>query len=271
MEKDIKKLQSVILIISKEIKRICDKNNIDYSMIGGTLIGAVRHKGFIPWDDDMDFVMTRDNYEKFLIVCNKELSSDFFILNWKNNKCFGSGFTKVMLRDTLAVETGKENVKYPTNIFVDIFPIDNIPNIRRKQIMQKIITYTCIRMLQQKECKYFLRMKGIKKFIYSIVYFFSIFFSHDFLVKICENEMNKYYCKNTEQVTSIAGFYGYEKEKMSKSLFERYVELTFEDTCFKAFVGYDIYLRAVFGDYMVLPPIEKRRAHGLVNIDFGKY
>ena len=94
MDYDLRKLQSIILYIAKEIKRVCDKNEIDYTMIGGTLIGAVRHNGFIPWDDDMDFVMTRHNYERFLEACRGDLQEQFEVVNWRNNSNYGNGFTK---------------------------------------------------------------------------------------------------------------------------------------------------------------------------------
>ena len=122
MDYDLRKLQNIILYIAKEIKRVCDKNTIDYTIIGGTLIGAVRHKGFIPWDDDMDFVMTRHNYERFLEACEVDLQEQFEVVNWRSNSNYGNGFTKIMLKGTEAIEEGKENVQYPRCIFVDVFP-----------------------------------------------------------------------------------------------------------------------------------------------------
>lgn len=271
MNYNLKKLQHTILYIAKEIKMICDTNNIDYSMIGGTLIGAIRHKGFIPWDDDMDFIMTRVNYEKFLDVCKKDLDDKFEIINWKTCSYFGSGFTKIMLKDTIAVEKDKENVKYPQEIFVDIFPIDSIPDNGKIRAKQKIVTYTCIRMLQQKENPTFKRGNIKKNVVYMLVWLVSCLFTHDFLVEVCDKEMKRYQYADTNCYTSMAGFYGYDKEIVNKALFDQYIELPFEDTSFKAFSGYDFYLRKVFGDYMQLPPVEKRRSHGLILIDCGKY
>ena len=270
-EYDLKKLQNTILIIAKEVKRICDKNQIDYTIFGGTLIGAVRHKGFIPWDDDIDFVMTRNNYEKFLEVCKYDLKSEFQILNWNTNNYYGDGFTKILLKGTKVVEAGKKNVKYLNAIFVDIFPFDNIPDSIWKQKKQKIITYISIRLLQQKDGSKKMYSSRCKKYIYTIVKGLSFLFTHSFLVRICENNMKKYQNSNTKMLTSIAGYYGYEREKVLSDIFDEYIELPFEDTSFKAIKKYDMYLRQVFGDYMQLPPVEKRRSHGLEYVDFGKY
>lgn len=268
---DLKKLQNTLLIIANEIKRICDKNSIEYTMIGGTLIGAIRHKGFIPWDDDMDFVMTRMNYDKFLNCCRKDLDDEFFVLNWSTNSFYGDGFTKIMLKDTVAIEKGKENVKYPTNVFVDIFPFDAIPREKRKQRVQKWITYVCIRLLQQKANKQYVYMKGRKRLIYLYLWITSHAFSRDFLIKVCEWQMKKYNTEKSGLLTSITGFYGYDKEIVDEKIFDEYTELIFENTSFKAISRYDEYLKIVFGDYMQLPPVEKRRSHGLVKLNLGKY
>lgn len=271
MEYDIRKLQEIILIIAKEIKRICDKNNIKYTLIGGTLIGAVRHKGFIPWDDDLDIVMTRENYNKFLQACKTDLGKEFELLNWNNNEYYGDGFTKILLKNTVAIEKGKEHTKFPKGIFVDIFPFDKIPDSKYARKKQKWITYICIRMLQEKDGTYRERNTRIKKIMYSCVNATARIFSHKTLVSCCNRNMVKYENSDTEYCTSIAGYYGYDKEMIKTSLFDEYTELIFENINFMVVKQYDLYLTQVFGDYMKLPPEDQRRSHGLSIVDFGEY
>lgn len=269
---DIKKLHKTILIIASEIDRICKKNDIKYTMGGGTLIGAVRHKGFIPWDDDLDLIMTRDNYEKFIIACKEDLGQEFLLLDWHNNEYYDNGFLKVMLKDTVAIERGKEETKYPKNIFVDIFPFDRIPNSKVLQIKQRCITYILIRLLQRKSGAKIGNLSPCKKFIYFVMKVLSYLFKHDTLVRICEKEMQKYNKQNDTKYGCMAfGFYTYWKVIVDKSVFDRYIELDFEDCKFNAIQDYDLYLRQVYGDYMQLPPVEKRVSHGLVCVDFGSF
>ena len=90
----LRNVQLIQLEIAKEVKRICEQNNISYFMDGGTLLGAVRHKGFIPWDDDLDFGFTRDNYEKFIATAKKNLSSEFFLQTWDSDREYGYAFCK---------------------------------------------------------------------------------------------------------------------------------------------------------------------------------
>ena len=109
MDKYVRKLQLVELEILEEVDRICKKNNIDYFLNGGTLLGAVRHKGFIPWDDDIDVTMTRKNYNKFIEACLKDLNSKYIIDNYKTNKKCCFSFTKIKKKGTLYVESRDYN------------------------------------------------------------------------------------------------------------------------------------------------------------------
>jgi len=125
----LKELQKCELDILKKVVKICNDNNLEYYLMGGTFLGAVRHKGFIPWDDDIDISLRRSDYEKLLVILKKELSVDYFIDYYKYNK------------DSLIVATRIENVRFKIkdhsvnneiirNAWIDIFPLDGMPNNR---------------------------------------------------------------------------------------------------------------------------------------------
>lgn len=122
------RLQGVILIIAREIDRICRDNNIKYFMDGGTQLGAVRHNGFIPWDDDFDIGMRRSEFERFVDVCRISLDSKQFYLETVEDEGYGFSFAKIHLNNTEIVEDFSKNAKAHHGIFVDIFPYDNIPD-----------------------------------------------------------------------------------------------------------------------------------------------
>ena len=119
--------------ILKEVHSICMKNNIKYFLHFGTLIGAVRHNGFIPWDDDIDIGMLRPDYEKFLKIVKNNLSKDYIVQNQKTDKGFAFCFTKIMLQDTVWIEQNsiRTNKKY-NGIYIDVFPFDKVPEKERK-------------------------------------------------------------------------------------------------------------------------------------------
>lgn len=123
----LRKLQLVELEIANEIKRVCVENNIKYFLESGTLLGAVRHGGFIPWDDDMDIGMMRDEYEKFLKIAPEKLSSEFILQTWKNEKDYSLTFAKVRKLDTIFLEYEFKDSSMHNGIWVDIFPYDSVP------------------------------------------------------------------------------------------------------------------------------------------------
>lgn len=123
----LRKLQLVELEIANEIKRVCVENNIKYFLESGTLLGAVRHGGFIPWDDDMDIGMMREEYEKFLKIAPEKLSSEFILQTWKNEKDYSLTFAKVRKSDTIFLEYEFKDSSMHNGIWVDIFPYDSVP------------------------------------------------------------------------------------------------------------------------------------------------
>ena len=122
MEASLKEAQELMTTILKDIDSICRKNNINYWIESGTLLGAVRHKGFIPWDDDIDIGMLREDYNKFLEIANKELKDDVILCNFKNEKNVQYQWSKVKHKYSEIIEDGNTSEK--SGLFVDIFPYD---------------------------------------------------------------------------------------------------------------------------------------------------
>lgn len=127
---ELRKVQLTILSIFREIVRICDENDICYFIIGGTALGTVRHGGFIPWDDDFDIGMTRENYNKFLTIAQKKLPQDLFLQTIETEPESPFYFAKVRKNGTKFVEKYCKNlnIHHGVYVYVDIFPYDNIPN-----------------------------------------------------------------------------------------------------------------------------------------------
>lgn len=272
MDGNLKKLKQCELYIAKEIKRICSENDIHYSMMGGTLIGAIRHKGFIPWDDDIDFAMSREDYDRFILACSTSLSLEFELQNWETDDFFSYSYSKVLLKGTVAVEHGKEMAKCKREIFVDIFPFDRIPDSKIKRYIHSIPCYYYKKLAWLKDNYDELKLfTGIKYIFFFMLYKRAQNFEKKEIVQKFEKATKKYNHTSTKSYSSICGAYGYFKEIVPNSFFETFIEVPFEDTTFMAVASYDFYLRQVFGDYMQLPPEDQRRTHSMVEVDFGDF
>jgi len=262
----ILKLQNIILNIMKYIDELCEKHHIEYYIIGGTALGAVRHGGFIPWDDDLDIAMTRNNYDRFLTICEKEIDQNDFYLQ-VGRKGWPLYFSKLRLKGTLFEEVGagEEIAKENRGIFVDIFPLDTASN----NICGRIWQYVCSKLLiaQAVGSRHYQTNSFFKKLVMQLSYpirFKSI--EHFFF-----NQVTRY---NNLKTKYIGDFFEISKLKdasYSEHVWGKPVKIPFEKMELYAPENMKEYLAYYFGDYMVFPPVEKRVCGHNNGIDFGDY
>lgn len=147
-QEELRKLQLIELELLLEIDRICRKNNIKYFLAAGSLLGAVRHKGFIPWDDDADTYMMRDEYERFCKACEKDLDTEkYFLQNADTDREYRWEYAKLRRKDTLYLRAGQEAIKCMSGVSVDIFVMDRFPNSEIHEQLQNIKRRACIKTL----------------------------------------------------------------------------------------------------------------------------
>lgn len=254
---ETEELKSLQLEIMQYVNDFCKNNNIRYSISGGTLLGAVRHKGYIPWDDDIDIMMPRPDYERFVNVFNdKSSDSDFKVFCSYNDKQWFQPFAKVVNTKTYMTETYDKPLDN-LGVNIDIFPIDGLPNDENKRnkywnfiAKQKNISTCVYQKVNDKE-------SGIKKNARRILYILFSFRKANFYA----NKLHKYGKNNQFEgskyiANSIFGYH--KKEIIPGTLFNSFVELDFEDRKFMAVEDWKTYLTNLFGDYMKLPPVEQQ-------------
>lgn len=255
-EIQIDELKSIQLAILEYVHDFCIKNNIRYSLCGGTLIGAVRHKGYIPWDDDIDIIMPRDDYEKFCsLFCQDSTNSAYKLITCFNDKQYFQPFAKVVDSRTRLIESYDRPVD-SLGVYVDVFPSDFLPEdfAKRNRFWRKILKKrNFATVIYQKINK----KEGLVKRICRIIlyYLFRPFPANMFAKKI-----NKFSAKESNLSSYVAcSVFGYgRREEMSRTVFDSFVDMSFEGRQFKVMQGYDIYLSSLYGDYMKLPPKEKQ-------------
>lgn len=268
------KLHRCETLIVKEVKRICDKNGIKYFMIAGTLLGSVRHKGFIPWDDDMDIGMLRADYERFLKIAKEEIGDSFFLQTTETDFAYGLNFAKILLKNTF-IEEAAASTKSQKGISIDIFPFDAVPNDKNEVAKHKKRTYFLRRLLLAKQnynvCG---KKEYVKRIVYAGLKFIAFFYSRKKLCEKLDRECERYNNTNEKpiKIVNIGGAYGYDKETILREWVDSTAELPFEDFTLCAPAGYKEYLEYFYGDYMTPPPEDKRyNRHSVMKVDFGPY
>lgn len=252
-----RRIQLKILDILVEIDRICKNNDIKYYLAYGTAIGAVRHKGFIPWDDDADIFMFKNEYEKFIDVCKTELGNDFFIQTSETDKEYMMSITKIRLNNTAFVENCTKDWNIHHGVYVDIFILDECP---KNKFLQKINTRVRRGTELARRGTYTMSNKKniLKKLSIPLFYHNIILNMWKFIVyNHCKKD--KDLCIDT---CSCGGLI------LPRDAFGEPRNMEFEGYEFYVPENVEKFLTHFYGDFMTPPPEEQRRSHhDIVYID----
>ena len=256
---DVRKLQLFQLEVFKEVDRICRSNNIKYFMIGGTLLGAVRHKGFIPWDIDVDIAMFRDDYNRFTECCKSNLTDKYFLQNYQTDIDYFPSLTHICMNNTFTELAHSNHLQYHKGIHIDIFPLDNVANNEKERNKQKKLLAFIDRIkIMKASYIYDSGLFGCKVIIKRSLRSLMAPIPLKWLNSIREKIMTEHANKETKFVCSTASHYGYDKQVMEREIYGTPILLEFEDAMYFAPQKWDEYLTRIYGDYMTPPPIEKR-------------
>lgn len=266
-QEEIIAFQQLQLKMMKMIHQVCIENNIEYYIIGGTLLGSVRHKGFIPWDIDIDIAMTRDNYQKFKIVAEKKLPQQLNYMDYTKCHNFRSPHAIVEWVNSSVQHTSDMHI---SKIYIDIFPLDFAPNLikHQKQQAKKIDFLKRIKaskILSQAEK---LNRNFFKCCCFRFFRILSPFINIDKINILMQNIMQMYNTQeNPEYLCSMASHYSYFKQCMPKGIYGRPKLMPFCDTQFFGPEKPDEYLKRIYGDYMIIPSAEEQKKFTLYFIN----
>jgi len=253
---ELRAVQLTELELLCEVDRICRKFGINYRIVAGTLLGAVRHSGFIPWDDDADVAFLREEYEEFRSACETELdNSRFYFQDHRNTPGYRWGYGKLRRKGTEFVRLNQETMPYEQGIFIDIFPYDNVPD--------NII----LRQFHSVKCFLYRKAfwspvgktisKGLERLAYMLLSEIPAHRLYKSFDRFIENS-NKRECEWVRILTypTPTKDHGY-KRKWADSI----SDFTFEGVQLRGVAEYDEYLSFKYGDYMTLPPENERKTH----------
>lgn len=269
-DETLKHLQKVQLMMLKDFIKICEENDITYFVIGGSLLGAIRHNGFIPWDDDIDVIMFRSDFEKLDKIMGEKPNEKYHLFNVLNEETYHYTFARFNLKNTILEEWWAKQVDYTVNIFIDIFIIDKIPDNKIKRFIQRgrclilnqSVMYSLIKFENESKIKQVIQR--------TIHYFLKIIpISPMTLKKRCVKAYTKYEnteCKQYCDFPSVHFMPIYEKKD-----FFPLEQVKFEDIYVNVPNDYDKILTRLYGNYMELPPEDKRFRPAPEKLDFGEY
>lgn len=236
------------------VDAFCRKNNIRYTISGGTLLGAVRHGGYIPWDDDMDIQMLRSEYDRFSELWNKTKEEHpYEYVSIESGNSLGYVYGKVHNPKTITLLHGVER----TGVYIDVFPVDDVldeDDFKRRYAKRK-------KLYQSMFAAFAIETNNYLGFAHKLVYKFRARGKNrNYYAEQINNLAKANNGKGARKVFEmVSGFLC--KHPMDKAIFEDYADIKFENRVYMAVKDYDSYLTETFGDYMTPPPVEQQKSH----------
>ena len=257
-DKELRRLQLIEVDMLKEIIRICDELDLRYYVLGGTLLGAVRHNGFLPWDDDIDLGLPREDYTVFIQKAPRMLSDNLFLQHHRTDEGYCMNMVKIRNVHTTFVETHSRMQNIRHGVFIDIFPLDNAPISAVAKLYFRVMNKLLgMRIGEAYEWVPRTPLRGwLKKCAYRAL---SCIWP-DVPCAVAAREKLLCSFPNRGMIGNLCGAWGI-KEIMPAEWHAEGCSLDFEGIAVKAPIQYEKWLTQVYGDYMTLPPEEKRVTH----------
>ncbi|MGN0660840.1 MAG: phosphorylcholine transferase LicD [Oscillospiraceae bacterium] len=268
MENDkLKQLQEIEAEMLKKVAEVCDKHNITYYLCSGTCLGAVRHKGFIPWDDDIDICMPYKDYKRFIKVAQNDLGAKYYLQNCETDINFHRAYTRIRVNNTTMMKPIHLKVESHQGIWLDVFPFVYVgkgAELKFKKALIQFSNYLQMdNFMMANEEEFTAKFGKFRMAIFKLFYKLPARFRQKWHVSIIDYIGN---CKKKDYVTEIWG--GITQIYSSSILDGEPQKLPFSDGSYSVFPKYKQFLEEKYGDYMKLPPEEDRKGHGDLIIDF---
>ena len=266
----LKHLQKVQLMMLKDFIKICDDNDITYFVNGGTLLGTIRHQGFIPWDDDIDLMMFKEDFDKLNNVMNENSNEKYRLIDVLNEETYHYTWARFTLKNTILNEWWANQVDYTVNIFIDIFILYGLPENNTKRFIHKWRCFALNQMVNYSIVK-FKNESKIKEIIQQLAYYLMkiIPVSTSALKRHCMKVYRKYKDDESDEVCDFPALVLLPIYKRNDWLPPK--KAKFEDIEVNVPNNPDAILTIIYGDYMKLPPEDKRFRPAPEKIDFGEY
>lgn len=263
---DIKRLHQIQLQMLKCFIELCSRHSLRYFLVGGSCLGSVRHKGFIPWDDDIDVAMPRNDYEAFMTIAQLELPSRYFLQNMKSEPDFPMCFAKLRDSRTTFIEKSLSEFRINHGVYIDIFPLDGYRNTKcfhfRNLIYGVAISrfFTTVPIKDKKD-------RLIKRILRKVI---NLMFNNYYVIRNKQDRLyKKYNYDDSDVVVNYCGAWGIKKEAVFKEYFGTGTVGLFEGVEVILPESWDNYLAHLYGNYMKMPPFNERVCHHhCTTIDF---
>ena len=258
-------LQEKQLDILKCFIKVCEKHNLQYFLVGGSTLGAIRHKGFIPWDDDIDVGMPRKDYDEFIKLQDEFKGTPYFIQTFKSDPCYIYNYGKLRDSSTTFIENTFKQHRINHGVWIDIFPIDGFSKVvkPREKFAKKVnhiwwqVYLSYLPALRRKVHARTFFKDILLNIVAGLFYIFDI--AH-FRNKHVERFAKKIPLEESVMAGNYFGF-NMKREAMDTKIFKEFIKVPFEDVMAYVPKDYDTYLRNLYGDYMKLPPADKQVGH----------